>query len=180
MLGSGRRSGYLWEPMSRTRHLSLSLLLLAAGPFASLACGEGKPPETPADEASSEAPSSGAAPAESSSADMAGGDESAPAASAAPAAASAAPAAPPPAPALGNSDCGKCIDTACAKPAAACSKDDACKSMLDGFHACTGTAGSCVEGASMPSKAKPKKLATAYGKCAKKAIGSKACKTKCP
>ena len=44
--------------MAPARNLTLSLLLLATGPIAivtGLACGGGKPPETPADESSSNA-----------------------------------------------------------------------------------------------------------------------------
>jgi hypothetical protein len=50
--------------------------------------------------------------------------------------------------------------------------------MLDAIHGCSGTAGSCIDGATPPTAAKPKKLAAAYGKCAKKAL-TKACKTQC-
>lgn len=168
--------------MRSARTLSLSLLFLATGPFVWLACGGGKPPETPADESSSGG-DSGSSPstADSSSSDTpaasgsaGGGDTS----SAAPAASSAsAPAAAAP-PTLGSTDCGKCLDTTCAKPAAACAKNNNCQEMIDAVHGCSGSAGSCLDGATPPSAAKPKKLAAAYGKCAKKAL-TKACKAQC-
>lgn len=162
--------------MSRAYSIS-ALVLAVAVPFAWLACGGGKPPETPADESNSEggaaaADTSSAAPASSSS--SAADDSSS---SAAPAA-SATAAAPPPPPALGDTDCGKCIDKTCAKQAAACGKATDCQSTLDGIHACTTAAGGCIANASMPSTGKPKKLAAAYGTCAKKAV-AKACKAKC-
>jgi hypothetical protein len=166
--------------MSRIHSLSLSALVLAvAVPFAWLACGGGKPPETPADEsnadggdttATTDKGASSASPASSSASD----DSSS---SAAPAA-SATAAAPPAPPALGDTDCGKCIDKTCAKQAAACGKATDCQSTLDGIHACTTAVGGCIGNASMPSGGKPKKLAAAYGTCAKKAA-AKACKAKC-
>jgi len=165
--------------MTRLHSLSLSALVLAvAVPFAWLACGGGKPPETPADESSNsdggdttattDKGDSGASAAPASSDDSS---------SAAPAA-SATAAAPPAPPALGDTDCGKCIDKTCAKQAAACGKATDCQSMLDGIHGCTTAAGGCIANASMPSGGKPKKLAAAYGTCAKKAA-AKACKAKC-
>lgn len=168
--------------MAPVRNLSLSLLLLATGPLTWLACGGGKPPETPADENAS-GDDSGASPAPA--ADSASTDTPAPAGSAAatddtssaPAASSAAAAAPA-APPLGGSDCGKCIDKTCAKPAAACGKNTDCQAVLDAIHGCNGTAGSCIDGATPPTAKKPKALAAAYGKCAKKAV-SKACKSQC-
>src|SRR5271156_1335534 len=135
--------------MAPARNLTLSLLLLATGPLAivtGLACGGGKPPETPADESSSgdDSGSSTAAPADSSAADTpAAAGSGASDTSAAPAASSAAPAAaaPPAAPALGDSDCGKCIDKTCAKPLAACGKATDCQSVVDAIHGCNGSAG---------------------------------------
>jgi hypothetical protein len=168
--------------MGHVRNLSLSLLLLATGPMTWLACGGGKPPETPADESSSGDDSgAGAAAANSASSDTPAGSSSSAASddtSSAPAASSAAAAAPPPPPTLGSTDCGKCIDTTCAKPEAACGKNSDCQAVLDAVHGCSGTAGSCIEGATPPTGAKPKKLAAGFGKCAKKAI-SKACKSQC-
>jgi len=171
--------------MAPVRNLSLSLLLLATGPFAGalgLACGGGKPPETPADESSSGDDSGAAAPADSTGSDTpaaaSSGAASDDTSSAAPAASSAAAAAPPAAPPLGGSDCGKCIDKTCAKPAAACGKNTDCQAVIDAIHGCNGAAGSCIDGATPPTAKKPKALATAYGKCAKKAV-SKACKSQC-
>jgi hypothetical protein len=170
--------------MSRYYRLSLSTLaLVVVAPLAWVACGGGKPPQTPADENDS-----GAAAASS------GDDTSATASSAAPADSSSTPApaatadTPPPAPpppTLGSTDCGKCIDKTCAKQAAACGKNTDCQSTLDGIHACTpdkGAAGNaaCISGpmASAPAAGKPKKLAAAYGTCAAKAV-AKACKSAC-
>jgi hypothetical protein len=168
--------------MAPVRNLSLSLLLLATGPLTWLACGGGKPPETPADESSSGDDSGSAAPADSTSSEAPAAAGSAAASddtsSAAPAASSAAAASPPAAPPLGGSDCGKCIDKTCAKPAAACGKNNDCQAVLDAIHGCNGAAGSCLDGATPPTAKKPKALAAAYGKCAKKAI-SKACKSQC-
>jgi hypothetical protein len=166
--------------MSRANSLSLSALVLAvAVPFA-YACGGGKPPETPADESTSNADggeaektsdnaASSAAPASSSASDDS--SSAAPAASAT----AAAPAAPP---SLGDTDCGKCIDKTCTKQAAACGKNNDCQSTLDGIHSCTTAAAGCIANASNPSGAKPKKLAAAYEACAKKAA-TKACKAQC-
>jgi hypothetical protein len=164
-----------------------SLVLLAAMPLAWLACGGGKPPETPADESSSDnsgsssesssaSPSDSSAPAGSSAGDMSA-DNSAPAASsAAPAAA-----APPPAPAFGDSDCGKCVDKTCAKPLAACGKNTDCQSVVDAIHSCGSDKGAsaCIGSGSTPTGAKPKKLLGAYTKCAAKATSGKACKASC-
>jgi hypothetical protein len=172
--------------MSRARPLSLlaSLLFVTAVPLTWAACGGGKPPETPADESSNgeggaaepspAAESSGAAPAASSDKSGDNGSSNAPAADSSP------PATPPP-PAMSDTDCGKCIDKVCAKPAAACGKNSDCQSTLDAFHGCgsdKGAAG-CLDAASLPTGAKPKKLATAYETCAKKASTSKTCKAKC-
>ena len=162
--------------MSRVHRLSLSSLVLAVVvPLAWVACGGSKPPETPADEKSDgEAPaaeSASAAPASSATTDEAP--------SAAPAASTAA-AAPPSAPPLGDSDCGKCIDKPCTKQVAACGKNTDGQSTLDGIHSCGSDTGAaaCIKAASQPTGAKPKKLATAYETCAKKAV-TKACKAKC-
>jgi len=170
--------------MAHARTLSITLLLLATAPLTWLACG-GKPPETPADESSSGDDSGSSTPStadSSSSTDLpasAGSASASDTSSAAPAASSAsAPAAPPPAAALGDSDCGKCIDKTCAKPAAACGKNTDCQAVIDAIHGCNGAAGSCIDGATPPTAKKPKALAAAYGKCAKKAI-SKACKSQC-
>jgi len=166
--------------MSRTHRLPITALaVVAVLPLAWLACGggESKPPETAASESSSsssEAPAaSDTAPADSASA--------APAAEAAPAASSAEPAAaaPPPSPSLSSTDCGKCIDKTCAKQEAACAKNSDCESMLDGIHSCSSGAASCLDSATEPTTAKPKKLAGAYEACFKKAVASKACKAKC-
>ncbi len=166
--------------MSRVHSLSLSALVLAvAVPF--YACGGSKPPETPADETSSGADGGDTTAASSdkgaSSASPASSGASDDSSSAAPAA-SATAAAPPPPPALSDTDCGKCIDKTCAKQEAACGKNTDCQSMLDGVHACTTAAGGCVANASLPSAAKPKKLAGGFATCAKKAV-AKACKAKC-
>lgn len=171
--------------MSRVRPLSLaaSLLFVTAVPFVWLACGGGKPPETPADESAN---GDGAAPepaasaaAESSSAAPASSDTSSSGAAAADtsAAAPATPAAPP----MSGTDCGKCIEKTCSKQAAACGKNTDCQSTLDAFHSCGSDKGpaACLDAASLPTGAKPKKLATAYETCAKKASTGKACKAKC-
>jgi hypothetical protein len=170
--------------MAHARNLSLTLLLLAIGPLASFACGGGKPPETPADESSSGDDSGSSAPStadSSASTDLpaSAGSSAASDTSAAPAASSAsAPAAPPPSPTLGDSDCGKCIDKTCAKPAAACGKNTDCQAVIDAIHGCNGNAGACIDGATQPTAKKPKALAAGYSKCAKKAAG-KACKAQC-
>jgi hypothetical protein len=161
--------------MRRVHPVSVAaLVLIATVPLSWLACGgESKPPETPASEsppaASSEEAADKSAPAASASA---------PAAEAAPTAEATAAAAPPP-PVLGTTDCGKCIDKTCAKQEAACGKDTDCQSALDSIHGCSTGAAACVDGATAPSAAKPKKLAAAFEACAKKAI-AKACKAKCP
>ena len=164
--------------MSRSPHIPIiSLLLIAAVPFAWIACGGGetKPPESPASESSaagsSEAPAASDTPAASSAA---------PAAEASSAPAPEPPAAsPPPAPTLGSTDCGKCIEKSCAKQEAACAKNSDCQSALDSISGCSSGAASCIDGATAPSAAKPKKLAAAYEACAKKAVTAKACKAKC-
>ncbi len=166
--------------MSRTHHLPIiPLLLIAAVPFAWIACGggESKPPESPASESS--ASSSSEAPADSD-ASSAAASASAPAAEASSAPAPEPPAAsPPPAPTLGSTDCGKCIEKTCAKQEAACAKNTDCQSTLDSISGCSSGAASCIDGATAPSAAKPKKLAAAYEACAKKAVTAKACKAKC-
>jgi cytoskeletal protein RodZ len=167
--------------MKRAHSLSvITVALVVAAPLAWLACGGGetKPPETAAGEssasASSEAPaaSDSAAPAESASA--AAADTS----SASPSSDSTA-AAPPPSPSFGSTDCGKCIDKACAKPEVACGKNTDCQAILDGIHSCSSGAAACLDSATPASAAKPKKLASAVETCAKKAITAKACKAKC-
>ncbi len=168
--------------MPRNHNLPVAaLLLIVPLPLAWLACGGGeKPPETPASESSSSdsdkdkdkpAASESSAPAESASAAEASPAESA---SAAPAAAS-----PPPAPSFGSTDCAKCVDKTCAKQEKACGKDTDCQSVLDSIHSCSSGPASCVESATPPTDAKPKKLAAAYETCAKKAVASKTCKKKC-
>jgi len=160
--------------MSRIYSLS-ALVLAVAVPFAWLACGGGKPPETPADESGGEGGSSADTSSASPASSSASSDDSS--GSAAPAA-SATAAAPPPPPALGDTDCGKCIDKTCAKAVTACGKNPDCQSTLDGIHACTTAAGGCIANANMPPKGKGKKLAAGYGTCAKKAA-AKACKAQC-
>ncbi len=163
--------------MSRAHLPIASLVLIVAVPLAWLACGggESKPPESAASESSSSA--SSAAPAASDSAAPADSASAAPAetASAAPEPAAAAP---PPTPNLGSTDCGKCLDKTCAKQEAACGKNTDCQSTLDSIRGCSSGAASCIDGATAPTAAKPKKLAAAYEACAKKAV-TKACKAKC-
>lgn len=170
------------KPTPRGRVLSIATLLtMAALPLAWLACGGAKPPETPADESSSSAESTepiGSDIASSSAPASSGGDTSG---SLTPDSSSAtAAAAPPPAPPLGGTDCGRCLDKTCAKPAAACGKNTDCQATLDSIRSCGSDKGAteCIAGATPPTGAKPKKLATAYETCAKKAA-AKACKTKC-
>jgi hypothetical protein len=164
--------------MSRSHQSLASLALLLAAPLAWVACGGGndKPPETAADEAASSAPASSDAPAASGAADM-----PAPAASDTPAPAATADSKPPPAPGLGDTDCGKCLDKACGKQEAACGKNTDCQAAVDSVHSCGSDKGasSCVDAASLPSAAKPKKLASAVQACMKKAVTSKACKASC-
>jgi hypothetical protein len=171
--------------MSRS-HLSVaSLVLLFAVPMSWVACGGGKPAENPenatGDDAAAGASSAAAeTPSEAPASSAAASDttkETAPAA----ADTSTAAAAPPPAPAISTTDCGKCIEKACTKQAAACGKNNDCQSMLDAFHSCGSDKGasSCLDSATPPTAAKPKKLAAAYEACAKKAITSKACKASC-
>jgi hypothetical protein len=165
--------------MRRAHHLHVTaLVLIATVPLTWLACGgESKPPESPANESSSAA----------SSEEPAALDKAPPASSASSQAdtAAAAPtaeataAAPPPPPSLGATDCGRCIDTTCSKQAAACGKNSDCQSVIDSIHGCSSGAASCIDAATPPTAAKPKKLATAYETCAKKATTAKACKAKC-
>jgi hypothetical protein len=175
----------------RTQSLLASLLFVTAVPLVWVACGGSKPPETPADEANNSGDSAAPDPAASAASDDKSGDKSADKASdkggdkssdnaMAPAADSSPPATPPP-PAMSDSDCGKCIDKVCAKPAAACGKNSDCQSTLDSFHSCGSDKGAaaCISAASLPTTAKPKKLAAAYETCAKKASTSKTCKAKC-
>lgn len=166
--------------MSSRRFPIAALLLLVAVPPAWLACGggESKPPESPASESSASASSE--APAASDSAAPAASESAAPADTAekSPSSESTAAASPPP-PSLKSTDCGKCIDKTCSKQEAACSKNSDCQSALDGIHDCTSAAATCVDSATEPSAAKPKKLASAVEACAKKALTSKACKAKC-
>ena len=153
----------------------LSLVFCAATPLVWLACGGGepKPAESPAPDTSASASSEAPADSETPSAAPSASAAEAPAASEAPAA----EAAPPP-PTLGSTDCGACIDKACAKPEAACGKNTDCQSTLDGIHGCSSGAASCIESATAPTAAKPKKLAAGVEACAKKAL-KKACKAKC-
>jgi|CZKU01.1.fsa_nt_gi hypothetical protein len=171
--------------MSRAHRFPIaSLFLIAAVPLAWLACGggESKPAESPASEssgsASSDAPADSETPSPAASASSA--SSAAAADTSAPSPSSDAPAATtPPPPTFGSTDCGKCVDKTCAKQEAACGKNSDCQSTLDSIHGCSGSAASCFDGATAPSSAKPKKLAAAYETCAKKAVASKACKTKC-
>src|SRR5262249_27013032 len=159
-------------------HLPLAaLVLLVPLPLAWLACGggESKPPETAASE-SSEKPSDDK-PAASDSAAAADSASAAPEATAtAPPKEEPAAPSPPPAPAFSTTDCGKCVDKACTKQAKACGKESDCQSMLDSINNCTSSGSSCIDSATAPTAAKPKKLAGAYETCAKKAVASKACK----
>jgi hypothetical protein len=157
-------------------HYTPLVLTLACSLIWSACGGESKPAESPASESAPAASSEKSA--ASDTAAPAGSASSAPEAETPPAAATSAAAAPPPAPSLGSTDCGQCIDKTCAKPAMACGKNGDCRSMMDGMHSCSSGAAACVESATIPSTAKPKKLATAYEGCAKKAI-AKACKMKC-
>lgn len=155
------------------------LVLVVSFSLTRLACGgESKPAETPASESTPAASSEKSS--ASDTAAPAGSASSAPEAdTASPAASSAAPApAPPPAPSLGSTDCGQCIDKTCAKQETACSKNGDCRLMMDSMHSCSSGAAACIDSATIPSTAKPKKLATAFEACAKKAV-TKACKAKC-
>jgi hypothetical protein len=158
----------------------VSLLLLVAAPPVWLACGGGepKPAESAADESSASG-SSDAPPASSDSAAESASAAPAEKADTTPSAEPAAESSPPPSPNLGNTDCGACIDKACAKPAAACGKNTDCQSTLDSIHGCSSGAASCISGATAPTGAKPKKLAGAFEACAKKALAGKTCKAKC-
>jgi hypothetical protein len=158
----------------------LAMLLVACG-------GASKPADSPSGTdttASGASPESSAAPSDSSSpaasASAAPGDSSS---AAAPAASSAAPAAatPPPAPGFGASDCGKCVNTQCDKPLAACNGDSTCTAQPPHLQSCTGAAKDCVGNAMDVSSLtdKPKKLYGAYVKCLTKALASKACKAQC-
>jgi hypothetical protein len=164
--------------MSRAHRFPLTaLVLVATVPLAWLACGggESKPAESPATESSAAAssePSGSDMPASSASASASTADTSSATSPSAEATAST-----PPPPSFGTTDCGQCVDKTCAKPAAACGKNTDCQSTLDGIHSCSSGA-ACVDSATLPSTAKPKKLATAYQTCAKKAL-AKACKAKC-
>jgi hypothetical protein len=166
-----------------SRHLPVTALaLLVAVPLPWLACGggESKPPESPASESSSSSSDESKAadtPAPAGSASASSAADTSSSKSAAPEETAAA--APPP-PSFGSTDCGQCVDKTCAKPAAACGKDTDCTTTLDAIHSCSSGAAACVDGASLPSTAKPKKLAKAYEACVKKAATSKACKAKCP
>ena len=163
--------------MRRVHGYSVATLVLIASVPLAFACGggESKPPESPAGESSASSSSEAPAASDSAPADSA---SAAPAADTpAPSSESTAASTPPP-PTLESTDCGKCIDKTCAKPAAACGKNTDCQAVIDAIHGCNGAAGSCIDGATPPTAKKPKALATAYGKCAKKAI-SKACKSQC-
>jgi hypothetical protein len=173
--------------MSRVyRHPITALVLIVAVPLVWFGCGGGsKPPESPADQGSTAESSSAA-----SSSGPSGSDTSTPAASAStapPAEASSAAtpssettaASAPPPPSFGSTDCGKCIDKACGKEAAACGKNADCQVTLEGIHSCSSGGAACLESGTPPAAAKPKKLATAYEACGKRATASKACKPKC-
>ena len=169
--------------MIRAKLLPLStLVLLVSVPLAWLACGGGsKPAESPASDTASTgsstepAASDSAASAGSASASSAAADTPAPASTPEPAASS-----PPPTPSFDKTDCGKCVDKSCAKQAAACGKDNDCQVMLDSVHACTSGGAGCVDSASAPTAAKPKKLATAFETCGKTAVGKGgACAKQC-
>jgi hypothetical protein len=170
------------EPnMTTRRHRAptSALILLATAPLAWFGCGGSTPPpETPADQAST-SPDSGESTATSDNAAASAAPEPSSAPAEAPPAKTAdtAPAAPP-TPSLGSTDCGKCIDKTCSKQEAACGKNTDCQSMIDGIHSCSSGAKACLDGATAPTAAKPKKLAAAYQTCAKKATTA-ACKAKC-
>jgi hypothetical protein len=168
--------------MSRVHRVSVATFgLIATVPLAWIACGGSKPPETPADEKTAEsaepAGSDSASASASDSAEPSAEPPAAPAPAAATAAAAPAPAAAPP---LGSTDCGRCIDKTCAKPAAACGKNADCEATLDSIHGCSSSKppAACIDSAAAPGAAKPKKLATAFEACAKKAVSTK-CKAKC-
>jgi hypothetical protein len=166
--------------MRRSHHLPLAaLVLIVPLPLAWLACGggESKPPETAASESSASAESE--KPAASDSAAAAESASAAEPAASAPAKEEAAAPSPPPSPSFASTDCGKCVEKACTKQEKACGKDSDCQSMLDSIHNCTSSGSSCIDSATAPTAAKPKKLAGAYETCAKKAVASKACKSKC-
>jgi hypothetical protein len=169
--------------MNRPYTHAIALSLIVSVPFAWLACGggENKPAESPSSEnekASTSSEDSGASAASTGSA----ASSSAPAAEATSTASATAEATtastPPPPPSLGSTDCGSCLDKTCSKQMTACGKNSDCQSALDSIHGCTSGAATCIDGATAPTAAKPKKLAAAYETCAKKAL-AKACKAKC-
>jgi hypothetical protein len=169
--------------MSRANLLPFTTLaLIVSVPLTWLACGGGsKPAESPSSDTTSSSS------AEPSASDTAAAGSASASASAAATAETPAPASTPepaeksspPPPAFSSTDCGKCVDKTCAKQAAACGKDNDCQSTLDTIHNCTSGAG-CVDSATAPSAAKPKKLAAAFEACGKKATGKGgACAKKC-
>src|ERR1700730_13624948 len=137
--------------MSRAHRLpTIALVLITAAPLAWFACGGGsKPPESPVDQSSSGESSSAAS--SSSGSDTSSSAASASAAPAAEAPSAATPssettaASTPPPPSFNNTDCGKCINKACGKEAAACSKNSDCQVTLDGIHSCSSGGASCLE-----------------------------------
>lgn len=164
--------------MRRVHGYSVATLVLIASVPLAFACGggESKPPESPAGESS--ASSSSEAPAASDSAAPAESASAAPAADTSTPSSESTAASTPPPPTLESTDCGKCIDKTCAKAEAACGKNSDCQSTLDGIHGCSSGAAACIESATAPTAAKPKKLASAFEGCAKRAV-AKACKAKC-
>jgi hypothetical protein len=176
--------------MSDAQRVSLAAIFLSVTvPLTLLACGGSKPPESPADETASGGDAGEATGDNSASPALpsaAPADSSAAASSSSSSSSSAAPAdsaaaAPPSAPPFGGTDCGKCVDKTCAHQAAACGKNTDCQATVDAIHSCGSDTGAaaCIDSATPPTAAKPKKLATAFQACAKKAI-TKACKSKCP
>jgi hypothetical protein len=166
--------------MSRPHHVPVaSLLLVVTVPLAWLACGggESKPAESPSSSESAE-PASSDAPADSDT-PSASASAAAPASDTPAATATAEAEASPPPPTFASTDCGKCVDKTCAKPEAACGKNSDCQSVLDSVHGCTSAAAACFDAVTAPTAAKPKKLASSFETCAKKAVNSKACKAKC-
>lgn len=176
-----RRAVAILEGHTMTRpHLFrvASLLATVLAPPLWLACGGGeqKPAESAAEQ-SSESSSSEAPAASSAAAEDTASAAPAAAASTAPPAETTPP--PPPPPTFGSTDCGSCVDKACGKQVTACGKNPDCQSAIDSVHSCTSGGDSCVSGMTPPGDAKPKKLATAYQTCAKKALTGKTCKAKC-
>jgi hypothetical protein len=166
--------------MSRPHHVPVaSLLLVVTVPLAWLACGggESKPAESPAAESSE--PASSGAPADSDTPSASASTASPASDTPAPTASAEAAEASPSAPTFGSTDCGKCVDKTCAKQEAACGKNTDCQSVLDSVHGCSSAGAACFDAVTPPTAAKPKKLATSFETCAKKALNSKACKTKC-